>query len=210
MQAKQEIPLDFIRGTVKGHFIDLDTGERCNEFTIKNLTTYAGADIMARLLGGEAQYAPGYIGFIYGDVSNPTSDLDQILSNRDVSWDSLSTELSSDLSGTGVGGNILISPLSAGPGYSIDGLAANYSGNSVTLTAHSGTRLEYGFPTTAPYAGELEDGDYFWQALLLTRLVVGASVTYLPFARVSLKTGGVYPQKPTNFELALYWSVSIF
>jgi hypothetical protein len=109
-----------------------------------------------------------------------------------------------------VGGNVLISPLSAGPGYSIDGSAANYSGNSVTLTAHSGTRLEYGFPTSGDYSDELDDLDYFWQALLLTRLVEGTDITYLPFARVSLKIGGVFPQKPANFELALYWSISIF
>lgn len=209
MDVKQDIPLDFIRGNVRGHFVNRETGERCNEFEIKNLTTYGGADIMARLLGGEAQYAPGYMGFIYGAAATPDGDLDDPPSSRLVTWSSLNTELI-NIEGGGTPGNILISPLSAGPGYSVDGLAANYDGNSVTLTAHSGTRLEYGFPTSSPYAGELDDGDYFWQALLLSRIVVGANVQYLPFARVSLKTGGVYPQKPTNFELALYWSISIF
>jgi hypothetical protein len=206
MQAKQEIPLEWIRGSVRGHLIDLDTGERQDEFEIKNVTTYAGADVMARLLGGDTRYAPGYMGFIYGPTNAPTAALEQPPTSRIVTTASLDTELAN----AGVGGNVLVSPLSAGPGYAIDGSASNYSGNSVTLTAHSGTRLEYIYPVIAPYSDELTDLDYFWQALLLTRLVEGTTVTYLPFARVSLKVGGVFPQKPVNFELALYWDISIF
>jgi hypothetical protein len=212
MHAKQEIPLEWIRGSVHGHFIDLDTGERCNDFKIKNVTTYAAADSMARLLGGDVRYAPGYMGFIYGDTAAPDASLEQPPRSRVVSMASLSTELVALEDVSSNKGNILISPLSAGPGYDVDGSAANYSGNSVTLTAHSGTRFEYAFPTASAgvYADELADGDYFWQALLLTRLVEGSNVTYLPFARVSLKVGGTFPQKPTNFELALYWSISLF
>ncbi len=206
MHAKQEIPLEWIRGSVRGHFIDLDTGERQDEFKIKNVTTYAGADVMARLLGGDTRYAPGYMGFIYGPIIGPTAALEEPPTSRIVTWASLGTELAN----AGVGGNVLVSPLSAGPGYAIDGSASNYSGNSVTLTAHSGTRLEYGYPTSGDYSDELTDLDYFWQALLLTRLVEGTTITYLPFARVSLKVGGAFPQKPANFELALYWDISIF
>jgi hypothetical protein len=146
------------------------------------------------------------MGFIYGETGTPDADLEQRPSSRLVTWASLATELSS----SGVGGNVLISPLSAGPGYGVDGSAVNYSGNKIQLTAHSGTRLEYGYPTSAPYADELEDDDWFWQALLLTRLVDGSTITYIPFARVSLEVADVFPQKPANFELALFWDISFF
>jgi len=206
MHAKQEIPLDWIRGRVHGYFYDPVTNERCDEFEINNVTTFAAADVLARLMGGDTRYAPAHMGFIYGETGTPDADLEQRPSSRLVTWASLATELSS----SGVGGNVLISPLSAGPGYGVDGSAVNYSGNKIQLTAHSGTRLEYGYPTSAPYADELEDDDWFWQALLLTRLVDGSTITYIPFARVSLEVADVFPQKPANFELALFWDISFF
>jgi len=206
MRAKQDISLDWIRGRVHGHFINRETGELRNEFEIKNVTTYAAADTLAKLIGGDTRYAPNHMGFIYGEQIDPDTDLEQPPSSRLVTWATLASELSV----SGVGGNVLISPLSAGPGYDVDGSAVNYSGNQVELTAHSGTRLEYGFPSAAPYADALEDGDYFWQAMLLTRLVEGSTITYLPFARVSLKTATAFPQKPVNFELALFWDISFF
>jgi len=199
MRANSELA-DWAAGKVRGHFVNLATGETRGDIRISNIITYGGADIMARLLGGDTQYRPAYMGFIYGAAATPAFDDPPV--SRNQSWSGLGTELAAD-------GNILISPLAAGPAYTLDGSSSNYVANAVTLTAHTGTRLELGF--TAPgYTGMLTTGDYFWNAMLITRIVRGTSIEYIPFARVSLSQGGTYPQKPDGFELALFWQVSYF
>ena len=125
--------------------------------------------------------------------------------DRTQTW----VNLASELADPGVTGNVLITPLAASSKYAVDGNSNSYSGNAISLTSHTGSRLEYGFPTGAPYAGVLADGNYFYHALLLTRLVSGSTITYLPFARVTLK-GSSYPQKLVGYELALFWQISFF
>jgi hypothetical protein len=203
MRANSDI-LDWAKGRVGGHFINLETGETRGNFEISNVITYAAADIMARVIGGDTRYLPGYIGFVYGEVINPGPALIEPPVSRDQNWDSISTELAD------VTGNILIAPFSAGAAFSVDPAASTYyDSNAVTLTAHSGSRLEYAFPTSSPYADELADLDYFWHAMLITRIVTGNTIEYIPFARVTLKDPA-YPQKPVGFELALFWQVSYF
>lgn len=191
------------KGLVRGCYFNPVTQERRGEFEIHNIITYTAGDIMARLLGDERDYVPRYMGFIYGNSATPGAALIDPPTSRVQTW----TGLASELSDAGVTGNVLISPLSSGPAYSVDGNTAYYTGNAVTLTAHSGRRTEYGFPTAAPYAAALADGDSFYQAMLLTRLVSGSTITYLPFARVSLKQSGSYVAKPVGFELSLFWAV---
>jgi len=204
MRKKDDLR-QWARGSVTGYLINPRSGERRLLFERRNVITYAAADIMARLLGGDTAYIPGYLGFVYGEVASPGAALVEPPTSRVQTWDSISEELSDP----GVTGNVLIAPLSAGPAYSVDGSADYYDGNAVTLTAHSGSRLEYGFPTSSPYADELDDGDYFYHALILTRIVSGSNIQYLPFARVTLKDTS-YPQKLTGFELALFWQISYF
>jgi hypothetical protein len=196
-----------MRGQVWGHYINRLTGEVRWPFYNHNVIAYTAADIMARLLGGDQLYRPQYMGFIYGAAAAPTWPIPpgETPTSRVQTWAGLSTELAD----AGVTGNILITPLAAGPTYSVDGSTSYYSGNAVTLAAHTGSRLEYGFQTSAPYAGVLVDGNYFYQAMLLTRLVQGSTVTYLPFARVTLKDG-TYPQKLVGYDLALFWQISYF
>lgn len=202
---KNSAVLDWAKGRVSGRYINLATGETCGDFTIPNVITYSAADIMARLLGGDQQYRPGYMGFIYGTSNTPSASLIEPPVARTQTWSGLATELADSPPES----NILITPFSAGAAYTRDGDAGYYNANAVTLTAHTGSRLEYGFPTTAPYAGELADGNYFWHAMLLTRIVRGTTIEYIPFARVTLK-GADYPVKPAGFELALFWQVSYF
>jgi len=204
MRCKSKLA-DWAKGRVSGYFVNLETGEERGHFETTNVITYTAGDIMARILGGESDYVPGYMGFIYGETGSPGAALIEPPTSRVQTWDGLSAELADGA----VGGNILISPLAAGPSYSIDGSSSYYAGNAVTLTAQSGSRLEYGFPSSSPYANELEDGDYYWHAMILTRLVSGSTITYLPFARVTLKDTS-YPQKPVGFELALFWQISYF
>ena len=196
---------NWVRGQVHGYFFNPVTHEQRNHFHIKNVTTYTAADIMARLLGGDVRYVPGYMGFIYGASDTPGVALPEPPTSRTQTWD----DLASELGDAGVTGNVLITPLAAGPTYTVDGSPSDYQGNSVTLTAHTGARLEYGFPLFAPFAPALADGDYFYHAMLITRLVNGSTITYLPFARVTLK-GADYPQKLAGFELALFWTMSYF
>ena len=194
--------LDWAKGRVSGHFIDLTTGKKQGAFELNNTITYSGADIMARLVAGDTRYAPGYMGFVYG--STPPGTEPPV--SRMQTWDTIKEELTH----TSPASNVLIAPLSSGPAYSVDGNEEIYSHNAVTLTAHTGTRLEYGFPTGGVYADELADNNNLWYAMLLTRIVSGSTVTYIPFARVTLKNAGQYPVKPENFELALFWQVSYF
>lgn len=194
------------RGLVKGCYINPVTRERRGEFEIRNIITYTAADIMARLLGDDRNYVPRYMGFIYGASATPGAALIDPPTSRVQTWSGLASELADPA----VTGNILISPLAAGPSYAVDGNTNYYTGNAVTLTANSGRRTEYGFPNSAPYAPVLADGNYFYQAMLLTRLVSGSTITYLPFARVTLKHSGSYTAKPVGFELALFWQLSYY
>lgn len=204
MRMKSDMQ-NWARGQVRGYFFNPKTLEQRDHFHIKNVITYTAADIMARLLAGDASYVPGYMGFIYGASASPGLALPEPPTSRTQTWDNLASELADP----GVTGNVLITPLAAGPSFSVDGSTTDYSGNAVTLTAHTGSRLEYGFPTSAPYDGVLVDGDYFYHAMLITRLVSGSTITYLPFARVTLK-GASYPRKLVGYELALFWQISYF
>lgn len=195
---------EWARGSVYGYIHNPKTGEKIFEIKRHNIITYAAADIMAKMLGGESAYVPGYMGFVYGTTPTPGTDLVEPPTSRVQTWSGIGAELA------GITGNVLISPLAAGPSYAVDGSSSYYANNAVTLTAHSGSRLEYGFPTVSPYQIAFADGDYIYQAMLITRLVSGNTKTYLPFARVSLAETGVYPQKVTGYELALFWQISYF
>ena len=193
-----------IKGLVKAAFINTATGERTPIIEKRNLHTYAAADIMARLVGGDTSYTPGFIGFIYGPSSGSAPSA---ISSRLQTWDGLSTELAS------VGCNINISALSRASQYEVDGSSDYYTGNGVILSAHSvsGAGGQYGFPTDGmTYAGVLADTDLIYHAMLLVRRTSGTNVTYIPFARVSLQSGVTYPAKPAGLELALDWQLSFF
>jgi hypothetical protein len=170
--------------------------------------TYSAADIMAKILGDDSSYVPRYMGFVYG--TNASATLADPESTRVHTWDSIATELA------GVTGkaNVLISPLATSPGYSVDPVGSSYyENNAVTVAAHTGSRLEYAFSTTgSTYAAELQDDgtDAMFQAMLLTRLVDGNTITYIPFSRVSLDISGTYPLKPTGWELSIFWQITYF
>jgi hypothetical protein len=143
------------------------------------------------------------MGFVYG--TNAAAVLPDPSITRDHTW----AGIASQLAGVTGKANVLITPVIANPTYAIDG--NYYSGNAVTLRGQTSSRTEYAFDTTgSTYAPALiDDGsDVMFQALLITRLVSGSTITYIPFARVSLAVGGVYQTKPEGFELALDWQVS--
>lgn len=194
---------NWARGRVMGYFVNRTTGERTRPFDIHNIITYTAADIMAKLVGGDTSYIPGYIGFIYGTTATP--GLVDPITSRSQTWTDLATELAPVNKA-----NVLISPLATSPSYAEDtpsGLTAGiYSGNAVTIAAHTGSRLEYGF-TAGTYANPLADSDYIYHCMLITRLTSGSTITYLPYARVSL-LDSTYPQKPVGMELAIFWTIT--
>ena len=66
---------DWAKGRVIGYFVNPVTGEKRDHFEINNVTAYGAADIMARLLGGESNYVPSYMGFVYGASASPGAAL---------------------------------------------------------------------------------------------------------------------------------------
>ena len=195
---------NWARGRISGQFVDRLTGRTTPRFEINNIITYTAADIMARLVGGDVQYRPEYMGFIYGTKAAP--GITDPITSRVQNWTDLAAELAPVNKA-----NVLIAPYASSPGYTVDaaaGLPAGiYAGNAVTVSGHTGTALEYGFTAGGTYASPVADGDYLYHAMLISRLVSGSTITYLPFARVSLKVGAAYPRKPVGMDLSLFWSV---
>ena len=203
-----------VKGTIHGYTYRVDTGAIIKRIEKQNITSYAAADIMARLIGNDVLYVPRYMGFIYGSVANPATPLVRPITNRAQVWEDIGHD---ELAQSGVNGNVIISPLASGPIYSVNGSAVNYTGNSVTLTAHTSLGTgEYGFPlgdgTGSSYAAAFVNNDYIYQVLLITRLVSPTGViTYLPFARADLGGGSdTYPQKLDGEELAIFWDIVFF
>ena len=193
---------NWARGEVTSRFINVKTGETFGPAQRHNVITYSAADIMAKLIGGYTEYTPAYMGFIYGTSTSVDPQPADPSVTRDHTWSTIASQMAA------AGTNILVTPVISNPTISIDG--DYYTGNAITLRGQTSARTEYAFPTASPYAGELiDDGsDVMFQALLITRLVSGSVITYIPFARVSLAVGSVYQTKPAGFELALDWQVS--
>lgn len=193
-----------MKGFVTGRWLDLRTGESRPAFARRNQLTYAAADTMAQLMAGNTDFAPRFIGFIYGNNASVPGSLVEP-SQRAQTWTGLGEELAD------VHGNIQIAPLSLTPSIAVDGAAGLYSGNSAILTAHTSASATYGFPLASPYAGELATGDFLYHVMLLTRRAVAGGFRYTPVARATLaEPGPVFQTKPDGFELAVDWQISFF
>lgn len=197
-KAKEMMTLARMRGHVTGTWY----GPGCSypAFSRHNQLSYSSCDVLARMLAGDTDYIPRYIGFIYGPDAEP---VDIALSdNRYMTWSGLTTELAS------VGGNIQIAPFTYSPTTTVDGDEARYMSNATVFGAHtrSGAAAAYGFPLAAPYAGPMAAGANLYHAVLLAK-----PQDYIVVARVSLRDPGqAYPVKPDGFELALDWQISFF
>jgi hypothetical protein len=190
-----------LRGSVRWRWYNGDGKSVRGPYFQNNQLTYRCGDVLARVLGGDASYAPRYVGFIYGDVADPVLAAPAV---RDVTWATLASELA-DVAHA----NMQIAPITLAPSYVVDGSADTYYGNGVIFSAHTTTGASgvYGFSLAEPYDGVLGVGDYLYHAVLLAK----PSTSYIPVARVSLaETGVPYAQKPEGFELALEWQVSFY
>lgn len=191
---------NWARGEVTSRFINVKTGETFGPAQRHNVITYSAADIMAQLIGGHIEYTPAYMGFIYSPGLTATMEAP---STRVHTWDVVANDIANVI-GTA---NMLVTPVISNPTISIDG--DYYTGNAITLRGQTSARTEYAFDTEgSTYAPALADGNRMLQACLLTRLVSGSAITYIPFARVSLIVGSSFQAKPVGSELALDWQVS--
>lgn len=170
-----------------------------------NTITYTGADIMAKLLGGDTRYRPEYIGFIFGSNPTPLFVNDNL---RNVNWGTLGTEI-------GVGGsyNIMMTPISTVPKYTnettgnVDGV---YSHNLVSLygtTGHGDAHCVY---KGSNYKSTLDDGDYIYNVLLINKIVTPEYDTYNIFSRASLYDGNTYPKKVTGWAIGVQWDIVFY
>lgn len=173
-----------------------------------NTIAYNGADMMAKLLGGDISYFPKYMGFIFGSSANPTTLNSSI--KREQSWEGVLSEVSG-LSGSN---NILITPITLNPAFGIDTQnvsTANYRNNVITFTGITGavSGAEYGL--LGPSAKTLEDGDTFYHIMLMARIKqVNYAPTYIIFSRATLMENNKYPQKIGGWQLGVNWSITFY
>lgn len=205
------------KGTVSPSFIDLSTGRRVGFDMRHNTLSYMSAEAMAAAFGGDADYIPCRVGFIYGNQAE--MPIDSAIS-RDQSWSQLVEDLSAasqtstiDVQIVGfsypptLGGE---KPAPAPSGSSDSSDSGDDSGddynhllpggsNAITFHAVSNSQ-DYG---AAFGNAAFHNGDYIYQALLLGM----HSGKYYILSRVSLKDGDRYLRKPDGFEVALDWTV---
>lgn len=169
--------------------------------TTMNTVAHGCADVVAHVLAGDTKWLPKYVGFLFGTAAVPNwSDVGT--PSPEQSW----SLLSSDLSGLG-NSNLQLAPISLTPSITIaPSEGASYTGNAVIFTATSETDGALGFSGSGFKATGIDNLDYIYEAVLLAK----PDRRYIPLARVSLISGGTYPQKADSKELALFWQLSFF
>lgn len=181
--------IEIFRRTINGD-LELITRRR-------NVVVYTAADILAKLLGGDATYVPSRIGFIYAasgeSFPNPGTE-------RDQDWASIAQTISDK------GGNMILCTM-ASPVFSAAG--DYYNHNVVTLSTMSDRDADRAF-SGAPYGGAPAAGDKYFQVVLLARTFVAGSSTpvYTPYAIAQLTDTNDGLAIEDNTEIVVYWSMA--
>jgi hypothetical protein len=177
-----------------------------------NVVAFSSADILARMVGGQFEWAPRYVGFIYApsDYTGFTSP-DSAAVPRNHSWDVVAADVLASA------GNMVVSPVSKCAEYAVSADAAGmdyYECNKVTLHAVSASSAAPvfsggGYLMGAPYV----DGAsrVFFQAVLLARFPeAGASdFKYAVYARVQLGTAPAgQPMVGNGAEVSVQWPIT--
>ena len=189
------------KGRILAVHFDPVTGRHVPVNERYNIITYEAADIMARLVGGE-KYAPQYMGFVYGPIASPPPP---IPTDREQTWDSMVGDIS------GLGGNIILVPLSNAVSYAVEGDPSRYSGNAITFNAFADETIPRtltggAFENAQPTVGS----DNYYQAALISAVVTQGSVipAYRVVARMSLLDTGAGVAVDATFKLAVYWTIA--
>lgn len=170
-----------------------------------NVITYSAADIMANMLTGNRDYVPSHIGYVYGPSGASLSNPNTSSPKRQHPWSTIASDVEA------IGGNVIASPLSAAPLIQVDGDTDLYEGNAVVLSAISDLSADVifqggGFSAVGPQP----TSDKYFQVVLLTQIFRPGSTTpeYIPFARTQLAAGNDGLVVQSDFELAVFWTVS--
>lgn len=170
-----------------------------------NVIAYTAADIMAAVAGGNNDFLPQHIGFMYG--ADQTPDLDDpdglpAATKRVQTWADIAAQCAD------ITANVAICPLALTPSTTLIGSASRYTGNGVVFAAHTGAPLEYAFATSSPFAAAMTSLSpvYIYHAILLNRRTVGGNIVYTPFARSRVGTTP-FTAKPTDQDIGIFWTI---
>lgn len=196
------------RGEVLPAIVNLRTGKKIPFGKRHNTLSYMSSEAMAAAFGGDPSYIPAKMGFIYGTES---SIADQGI-GRDQDWDRLPQEFQDWTGGQGTV-DVQVVDFSYAPSLGMapeEGSSSSDSDpegssvrNAITFHAMSNSADSGAFGGSVFTGGAGSDGMYLYQALLLGE----RGGRYYILARVSLKDGDSYLQKPAGFEIALDWTV---
>jgi len=201
MQLTEKLPQTFCRGRIVAK--NARTGEEI--YKNSNVVTYSGADIMANLLAGRREYVPSHIGYLFGPAAASMSNPESAVPKRQHTLVDISDDLAA------IAGNMVVSPLATTPLIQVDGDETLYEGNSVTLSAISDSTSPIVFSGGSFAAlGPQPTTDKYFQVALLTRLLLPGSTTpvYIPFARTQLAAGSDGLVAQSDFELAIFWTIT--
>lgn len=187
--------------TGKTRLTRTDTGETVARH--RNVILYKAADILARMLGGDASYRPSYIGFIYANKAYSGFYVPQD-TDRHFDWEYITSEVEQ------ANGNMIISPLTTETGYRPSG--SDYEGNILTISAISDSSTEPifsgpGFAGSGPAAGV---DAYFQTVFMAVRYQAGQTIPqYLPYAYASINSDGTGVEVITSAEYQQHWDLTI-
>lgn len=168
----------------------------------RNVVLYSAADILTRLVGGESEYTPNYIGFIYADKGYSGFPI-VTNADRQLTWEDIVLAVQS-----APGGNMIISPLLSGRDYK-PSASPPYDGNIVTVGALTDRNSDpiFSFTTIKPTAGVHA---YFMTVFMNRRFRTGQTVpTYTPYAYANINASGAGVEVIASAEYQQYWDVTI-
>ena len=189
-------------GRIRVARVELATGRWQPILRKSNVIVYQAADLMARMMAGQPEYRPNYVGFIYGPNLATMPDP---AATRAHDMTTIETDIQA------VVGNMIVSPLNSNAGVSVDGDPARYAGNRATLGAISDSSSSLVFTGPLYDPNPPAGTDNYFQVALLNRILAPGSPTptYRLFARSALSGIVGLPVQP-GYELSIVWDVSFF
>jgi len=183
------------RGQVAPYLYDSKSGSMTPFGERHNTLSYFSAEAMAAAFGGDSSHVPAEVGFVFYPGDSLPADTRAAMDadiGRDQDWDKFIQDLKD------VNADVLIVGFSYPPSLGSD---MEYADVRNTITFHAVTNSQDGGSVNPN--NKFAAGNYICQAVLLSRDSDKRNI----IARVSLKDGENYLQKPDGFEVALDWTV---
>jgi hypothetical protein len=164
-----------------------------------NVILYTAADIIARLVSGDTEVVPGFVGYVYAPLANSVPNPASDPAPRHYDW----SDILGNITPLTVGGDMVISPITTTP--RITASSASYASNTVTFSAMSDSNAA---PVVTPGGAGPHTSDKYFQVVLLARVFSGGVATYIPFAYTQLAAGDGGIAVLADMELTVYWTIS--